>query len=389
MRPIVLTTLVTGLLFSISTGPALSQEVPELPPAIAAHGPINPHRNLDGSLKRGQKNQTYSYNWSGYVLNSYQTGQLYSSASATWQVPSVSYAPYNGNSVWQYSVNWVGIGGNCQNAGCTSIDPTLIQLGTGQSASNSGGGYYYAWYELLPANLTVIPNPVNPGDIITATLQCIAACSPSTTQTWELSMVNQTAGWTWTQIFYYQTGMGSAEWIVEAPSTGGILPLANYAQANFAALYANGSLPTLSLSANGIVLQDTWGQTSNPAEVIGPSFSTCWGDVSLTPCTTASFTQPPPATTSPAPSDSLVASPSKITAGQSATLSWTSSNANSCSGGNFTASGTAGSVVVSPGATTTYSVTCTGAGGSVTAQTTVNVSSSTGNNASSNAKKKK
>ena len=45
-------------------------------------------------------------------------------------------------------------------------------------------------------------------------------------------MTDQTAGWTWTRSVQYQSGMGSAEWIVEAPYGGsGELPLADFAQA--------------------------------------------------------------------------------------------------------------------------------------------------------------
>ena len=53
-------------------------------------------------------------------------------------------------------------------------------------------------------------------------------------------------------------------------------------------------------------------------------------------------------------------------------------NATSCTGTNFTASGTSGSTSVSPTVTTTYSVTCTGAGGtSPAASATVTVSGGT------------
>jgi hypothetical protein len=96
------------------------------------------------------------------------------------------------------------------------------------------------------------------------------------------------------------------------------------------------------------------------------------GAGSLTPCTAGSFTTPPPAATA-----SLSANPHSLTAGQSSTLSWNSTNASSCTGGGFTMSGSSGSAVVSPILTTSYSITCTGDGGSATALTTVTVGSST------------
>lgn len=63
------------------------------------------------------------------------------------------------------------------------------------------------------------------------------------------------------------------------------------------------------------------------------------------------------------PTASLSASPTSITSGQSSTLNWSSTNSTSCIATRFTASGTSGSVVVTPTANTTYSITCTGAGG--------------------------
>jgi len=160
-----------------------------------------------------------------------------------------------------------------------------------------------------------------------------------------------------------------AEWITEPPYSGGILPLADYGQATYDPVAANSQNPNLSLSANGIIAQDPWGQTSNPsAPANGDIFSTCWGKGSLTPCTAGSLTTPPPATTA-----SLSANPKSIGPGQSSTLTWSSANASSCTGGGFTASGTIGSAVVSPTVTTAYSVTCSGDGGSATAMATVSV----------------
>jgi hypothetical protein len=79
----------------------------------------------------------------------------------------------------------------------------------------------------------------------------------------------------------------------------------------------------------------------------------------------------------PAPTVTLSANPASITSGQSSTLTWSSTNATSCTGMGFTASGTSGSVSVSPTSNTTYSITCTGSGGSASANATVNVTTTT------------
>src|SRR5262249_33015067 len=77
--------------------------------------------------------------------------------------------------------------------------------------------------------------------------------------------------------------------------------------------------------------------------------------------------------TSP-PTVSLAVNPTSLTAGQSSTLSWTSINATSCTGSGFTASGTSGSIIVTPSVTTIYSVTCSGNGQSASASATLTVS---------------
>ncbi len=67
---------------------------------------------------------------------------------------------------------------------------------------------------------------------------------------------------------------------------------------------------------------------------------------------------------------SLSANPTSIISGQSSTLTWSSTNASSCTGTNFNTGGaTSGTAQVTPTATTTYTVTC----GSAQAQATVTV----------------
>ncbi len=84
--------------------------------------------------------------------------------------------------------------------------------------------------------------------------------------------------------------------------------------------------------------------------------------------------------TNPLPTVTLSASPTSITAGQSATLTWSSTNATSCSasGGWTGGKATSGTQSVSPTANTTYTLTCAGNGGSVTKNVAVNMSAVTG-----------
>src|SRR3989344_1172504 len=82
----------------------------------------------------------------------------------------------------------------------------------------------------------------------------------------------------------------------------------------------------------------------------------------------------PPST--PAPIVTLTASPTSINAGQSSTLTWSSTGATSCtaSGGMFTGTkALSSSQSVSPTASTTYTLTCTGSGGSTSKSTMVTI----------------
>ena len=69
----------------------------------------------------------------------------------------------------------------------------------------------------------------------------------------------------------------------------------------------------------------------------------------------------------------LSAAPPSITAGQATALAWTASHATSCSAAWTTSKATSGSQSVTPTATTAYTMSCTGAGGTTTASTTVTV----------------
>ena len=87
---------------------------------------------------------------------------------------------------------------------------------------------------------------------------------------------------------------------------------------------------------------------------------------------TATTTAPPPPTA--APTVTIAATPASISAGQAATLSWSSTNATlvSIDQGIGTV-GATGSRTVTPAATTTYTVTASNASGQVSASTTVTV----------------
>jgi hypothetical protein len=133
--------------------------------------------------------------------------------------------------------------------------------------------------------------------------------------------------------------------------------------------------------------------TSNASSVNIPGVGTfgAMGSAKVSPTSTATYTvtatgpggTAESATTvtvgpgqSAGPTISISAQPSEINSGASSTLSWTTTNATSVNipgVGNFPANG---STNVTPGATTTYTATAQGAGGTAQQSTTVTVQSS-------------
>ena len=133
----------------------------------------------------------------------------------------------------------------------------------------------------------------------------------------------------------------------------------------------------------------TWSST-NATSCAGDLFATggaVSGSVTVTPTTNTTYTLtctgPGNATeedsgtvvVGPPVNASLTASPSFIAAGGSSNLSWNGENATTCTGDVFSTGGvTNSSLVVSPVVTTTYTVTCTGAGNATdTASVTITV----------------
>ena len=100
----------------------------------------------------------------------------------------------------------------------------------------------------------------------------------------------------------------------------------------------------------------------------GPASNGCtWWRVAFNDGLTGWTSQSSVAAVSPtAPPVSFSANPASVPPGVSSTLSWSSTNATSCTGVGFSPSGVSGSLSVLPTATTVYSITCTGSGGSTT-----------------------
>jgi len=175
-------------------------------PASAVHHrhQAAPHlRNANGT----------SQNWSGYAVESNLQAPLsgvVSDVKGTWTVPEVS----SSGSPHTYSSIWVGIDGYSDN--------TVEQTGTEQDWT-SNGPVYYAWFEMYPKfGYRILNFPVQPGDTISAEVKYTG------NNRFTLTIANLSRNVTFSTTQRHKAQRSSAEWIVEAPYSGGILPLADF-----------------------------------------------------------------------------------------------------------------------------------------------------------------
>jgi hypothetical protein len=185
----------------------------------------------------------------------------------TWRVPAVTGAST------AYASVWVGIDGSTSN--------TVEQLGTDSDILN-GQPVYSAWYEMYPKGSVTIQTTnsgtkmvITPGDTITASVtydgnQFLLQMTDTTRN--ETFSIAQTMK---------RVARSSAEWIVEAPSGGGILPLANFGTATFTNCSAtvNGVSGPINTSWSGTKLEQinmvsgsTTEDTTGPLDSSGTSF---------------------------------------------------------------------------------------------------------------------
>jgi hypothetical protein len=204
-----------------------------LAPAAGAATPSRPGNGADHVISYGH-NAQQSSNWSGYA----ETGGGYTSASASWTVPSVS-----SSSGATYSSAWVGIDGDGNS--------NLIQTGT-ESDYYNGSAHYDAWWEILPAAETVITSiTVHPGDSFTGSVAKVSGT------TWRIKLTDNTTGKSYSSKKTYRGSGGSVEYIQEAPQVGGsIATIAHFKTFGFTGLTVNGHGPALTSSDEILLVQN-------------------------------------------------------------------------------------------------------------------------------------
>lgn len=177
---------------------------------------------------------------------------------------------------------------------------------------------------------------------------------------------------------------GSANASAMVTVTGSTVPTVTLTASPATIAFGAGSSLTWS-STNATSCDATGGwdglkATSGGTQSVSPTSTTTY----ILACTNSSGSAVASATvtitsSTPAPTVLLTASPTNIASGGSSTLTWSTTNATSCtaSGGWSGAEGTSGTQSVSPAATTTYMLVCTGTGGLGNASAIVTATGST------------
>lgn len=205
-----------------------------------------------------------SANWSGYVAEStmsHPTSGFIISVKGNWTIPTIT----GNSSLNTYVAIWVGIDGYS--------DGTVEQIGTEQEWVN-GLQQNYAWIELYPNPAQIITRiTVHKGDSFTASVTYQA------NNYFTLSITDLTTRQSYSKTLMASALRQSAEWIVEAPSSGSILPLANFSSVTFKNAQftiSNGTTYAINGREAGtydsIILKDPSGGTATPSGLTNSAY---------------------------------------------------------------------------------------------------------------------
>jgi hypothetical protein len=224
-------------------------------PAIAARGDrfstpsiVQARRAIVPHAPRIRGRFGTSTNWGGYAVDG--VNGSFSDVQGSWTVPQIDTAHSCPGS---YSASWVGIDGDISN--------TVEQCGTEQD----GNGSYYAWYEMYPKFPVTITYDVRPGDFIQAEVKFVG------NNAFRLSLTDwRGSGQAWnfqTTQSLKRAQRSSVEWIMEAPWSGGVLPLANFGTISFSGCSWTGA----GGQPQSITMVNNSGQTK--ADIVSPGWS--------------------------------------------------------------------------------------------------------------------
>jgi hypothetical protein len=197
-----------------------------------------------------------SVNWSGYAAAG--TPGQFTSVSTSWTQPAVTCGATNMDSSF-----WAGLDGDGTD--------TVEQTGTEADCTN-GTASYSGWWEMFPNAPVFYDNPVDPGDVMSASV------TANGNGNFTLTLSDTTQGWTQTtQQTSADAQLGSAEIIAEAPSDGTVLPLSNFGTVTFSNDTVNGA-PIGNSGAASLTMVSQGGVTEATPSALagGNSFTVTW-----------------------------------------------------------------------------------------------------------------
>ena len=190
-----------------------------------------------------------AHNWAGHIF----TGRTFTAISAQWVVPTVQ-----SSATGAYSATWIGLDG--------VNNTSLVQAGTAQDTS-SGTTTYDDWYEILPANETLVAS-VAPGDHIQASINEV---SPGN---WTIAITDITSGQIFSQAFAYNGPGASAEWIEESPAVNGQpSSLANFGTVQFTGMAFSSSNPGAVVDTTADMISDSGSVIASSGAIVNNSFT--------------------------------------------------------------------------------------------------------------------
>jgi hypothetical protein len=216
-------------------------------------------------------------NWAGYAALPQHSGGKFRYVAATFTVPSVNCST-TPNSL---SVHWVGLDG--------FSNGTVEQDGV-ESDCDGSTPAYSAWWETFPGNSIQTVFSVNAGDAVTASV-FFNTGSGSHHDRYNLVLTDLTSGQNFN--FWEKCASGStcenssAEVISEAPSSGSVLPLADYGLESFVNIKVHdksdqkGGISSSNWKHDKIIQASSTDILATPSSLYGShAFSNTWKNVS-------------------------------------------------------------------------------------------------------------
>lgn len=178
-----------------------------------------------------------SQNWAGWASYAGLAGLAQNGAvsyvKGEWVVPAVACGATDADS----SV-WVGIDG--------LYNQVVEQVGTEQRCTD-GVASYAAWWETYPAPKTTAALTVRPGDTVRGEVTYVGSGK------FALAVTNLTTGQSFKTTQAASAPRQSAEWVVEAPYSNGVVPLANFGTVNFDNAVATINGQTRPVASSGLL----------------------------------------------------------------------------------------------------------------------------------------